>query len=1357
MRFPRALSLLLALLLTACPGSTPVAPLVPFTDAGTDSTDGGDSSLTLSTEALPAATVAQPYRATLAASGGSPAYSWHLVEGALPVGLTFSSSGEIAGTPSAPGTVSFTVEVRDSAGRSARGTLGIEVLGAGFDFITSALPDAYLGSEYTSLLAASGGTLPYTWVLASGSLPSGVRLGANGRFSGAPVGAGTFAFTLRVQDASGLSAQRDFTLSVFAPPAFSSTSLDLAVVGVPYSASLHATGGRAPLSLRIASGSLPSGLRLEGSSVLGTPTAAGAAFFTVEVQDVNDRSASASFLLTVRDGLTVTPTTLPDAYTDAAYGHGLSAAGGQPPYTWALTEGSVPAGLRLLDSGALDGTSSTVGTTAFTVRVTDAELDTDTREVSLTTYAPPSLAAVSAQSVYAGANVVLPFSPSGGKAPLRFTASGQLPPGLTLAEEGLLHGSPTQAGLFAFDVIARDANGRSVARSVSFTVHAPPSITTTSLPDGDPGLPYSTRLSVSGGRSPLTWSLASGTPPSGLLLASDGTLSGTPSAIGAASFTVRVTDGGGRTDSRLLSLTIYGPPTVTTTSLPDAYVGLSYVGSLTATGGRAPHSWSIDSGTLPPGLALVSGGNTLAGTPGASAASSSFTVRVTDSGGRTSTRALSLAVYRPPVLSGPALQLEGYVSEPFSATYVVTGGKAPYSFFTPEVLPAWLTLSGSGQLSGLPPSTGTTSGQVIVSDANGRTHSRSFSLSTYTYPSITANPLPEARSGEPYSTSLLASGGKPPLLWSVASGSLPSGLTLSSSGNLSGTPDSGTTSFTARVSDANGRIGERTFTLPVYVPPRVTTASLPDAFLGQPYSASLSATGGRAPLSWSHTGSLPAGLSLSSSGVFSGTPTATGSASFTVTVRDAETRQDSRVLSLNVRSASAPLTVGHWNLEWFGAANQGPPNSTSDGGTSDDLQIAYARDILGDAGVNVWGLVEMVDSQDFATLKAQLPGYSGFLANDVSFVPGGSSWYSNGEQKPGILYDNSLTFRSAQLILTAQAADFGGRPPLRVDFTLRVQGADVSLVVIVLHMKAFEDEVSYGQRQRASDALKDHLDTLMASERVLVIGDWNDDVDRSISRGGDGNYLASPFESFVLDSSQYTFITRPLSLAGERTTVNYREAIDHTLATNELADNYLSGSVRVLRPDSWIPDYGNVVSDHYPVVSKYDLGGGGAGPLPAPDLLINEVLANEPAVDGGVVDTDYEFIEVVNIGATHADLSGWSLWDSAVVRHVFPSGTSLAAGQAFVVFGGPRGFPVGTPNTLAASTGQLGLNNDSDTPNLRAPDGGVVDSVSYTSTVDRVSINRMPEAVPDAGFVLHTVLNSGLLSSPGRRADGGTF
>jgi hypothetical protein len=141
-----------------------------------------------------------------------------------------------------------------------------------------------------------------------------------------------------------------------------------------------------------------------------------------------------------------------------------------------------------------------------------------------------------------------------------------------------------------------------------------------------------------------------------------------------------------------------------------------------------------------------------------------------------------------------------------------------------------------------------------------------------------------------------------------------------------------------------------------------------------------------------------------------------------------------------------------------------------------------------------------------------------------------SSYYSPGEQKVGVLYDNRLTFQSATLILTSPSSvvdDFAGRPPMRVDFTTSIQGSSSPLTLIVLHMKAFADQASYDRRQRAGAALKSYLDSFLPSSRVFVVGDWNDDVDVSITFDA-GNPLPSPYENFVAAASDYAFVTRPL-------------------------------------------------------------------------------------------------------------------------------------------------------------------------------------------------------------------------------------
>src|SRR6185295_7661649 len=146
------------------------------------------------------------------------------------------------------------------------------------------------------------------------------------------------------------------------------------------------------------------------------------------------------------------------------------------------------------------------------------------------------------------------------------------------------------------------------------------------------------------------------------------------------------------------------------------------------------------------------------------------------------------------------------------------------------------------------------------------------------------------------------------------------------------------------------------------------------------------------------------------------------------------------------------------------------------------------------------------------------------------------------------LYKTSVaTVKSAKIVVTNQAADFGGRPPLEVSMTVNVQGASTALTLIVLHAKAFEDRSSYNERLRASGALKSYLDNTHASDRVIVVGDFNDDLDASITAG-----KASPYENFVNDTTRYFFPTKALSDAGQHSTVSFPNVIDHHLITNEV-------------------------------------------------------------------------------------------------------------------------------------------------------------------------------------------------------------
>lgn len=404
--------------------------------------------------------------------------------------------------------------------------------------------------------------------------------------------------------------------------------------------------------------------------------------------------------------------------------------------------------------------------------------------------------------------------------------------------------------------------------------------------------------------------------------------------------------------------------------------------------------------------------------------------------------------------------------------------------------------------------------------------------------------------------------------------------------------------------------------------PRLPELELLETTEGATWEVSLAATGGTPPLSYSAT-SLPPGLSLeASTGLLRGQASAAGRYTLTLRVRDSLGLSDSRSYTVLVQPArpdagtpdagtpdagtpdagrpdggtpdagtpdagrpdaggpTLPFSAANWNVEWFGDPVEGP--------VDDALQLQNVRTVMAELGADFWALQEVVDTVDFEELKRQLPGYDGFVANDPVRVPGGGNWYSPDEQKLAVLFRSGVvSVRRAEVILTAYNFDFASRPPLRVDLRVSRNGTSVDVVAIVLHLKAFTTSEDYQRRQNASAALKSYLDSVLPTERVLVLGDWNDDVDRSTVRA-DGGYLDTPFRNFLNTPADWTFITQPLSQARRRSTVSSTEFIDHQLASNELAGRYVPDSVQVIQPLT-IPSYGTTTSDHYPVLSQYEL------------------------------------------------------------------------------------------------------------------------------------------------------------------------
>ncbi|HEV2666367.1 MAG TPA: putative Ig domain-containing protein, partial [Blastocatellia bacterium] len=171
--------------------------------------------LSFTPASLPNGIILFPYQHSVTVSGGIGPYQFALISGALPPGISMTSSGFLSGTPTTPGFYQFTIIVTDLySGCSSGGVYTLTIASCpSITITTNGLPDGAMGSAYSQTLAATGGSAPYSFTVGK-TLPSGLSLSQNGVLSGAPTTWGVFDFTVNVTDASGCAGSRDYTLNV---------------------------------------------------------------------------------------------------------------------------------------------------------------------------------------------------------------------------------------------------------------------------------------------------------------------------------------------------------------------------------------------------------------------------------------------------------------------------------------------------------------------------------------------------------------------------------------------------------------------------------------------------------------------------------------------------------------------------------------------------------------------------------------------------------------------------------------------------------------------------------------------------------------------------------------------------------------------------------------------------------------------------------------------------------------------------------------------------------------------------------------------------------------------------------------
>jgi len=910
--------------------------------------------------ALPDGTVNAAYSNQInPATGGTAGYTYTVAAGTnLPAGLSLSPSGLITGTPTIAGNYSFMVTATDNLGCNSTVTFTLNVSAApgGMNLPPATLPDGIVDAGYTpiTLPEAVGGASPYTYLVTGGTLPPGLTYNPVTReVSGTPTQGGTFTFTVTATDGAGLTASTNYTINVTVPAptanaaeSCSGTAVVLTVTNpspnVTYNWYASASGGS---------------ILFTGTSYQTPPITANTIYY-VEGVSGTARSSRTPVNVTLRQTAVAADIDIAGLPTALCNGTSTTLSASSttvtnPVFTW-YTDAALT---NAVFTGADYQIPALTANTTYYVTVRgDNKCDNTSataRVVNVT---------VNPAIVYTGTTLndaqvpnnygaVLGTASGGTPAYTYVLATGStLPPGMSLATTGVLSGTPTTAGNYTFGVTVVDSRGCNATATFTVTVNGvamalPPK----TLHDGEVGTPYTpveTLPAVTGGTGPFTYT-ASNLPPGLTFDPVTRQITGTPTLGGTYTINVTVTDANGQSVSGtyMISVTVPAPVANSQESCASNTVTLAVENPVTG----VTYSW----------YAASSGGTALAVGPTYQTTAVTTTTYYVEgtSGTAKSTRTPVTINLRPTAVSADIIvtQAPPVVCANSGVTLTASSTTVTNPIFTWYTDAALTKPVFTGNVYAIPTVPASISYYVTVSGDNKceNTSATARIVTLNVNPAVVFNggTLAEGQLTVAYSAQLNpATGGTPGYTYTVSGGALPAGLSLSSDGILSGTPQQrGNYSFDITAQDSQGCSATANFSLsianspntsPMVLPPAI----LPDGIVGTPYSPQTlpAVTGGTGPFIYVAT-NLPPGLTFDPiTREITGTPTVGDRFVITVSVTDAngQTVAGDYVLLVTIPAPivspvqicsgnAATLTVSNpidgVTYRWYAAATGGSP------------------------------------------------------------------------------------------------------------------------------------------------------------------------------------------------------------------------------------------------------------------------------------------------------------------------------------------------------------------------------------------------------------------------------------------------